>query len=124
MRLLSRPKPNKLESFRGYVLRLSQANRYHTTQYVLELADLWTGRNYDTASNYVLGNANLAQLAKITNIPVRQLEALRYGLNNQKQSRIHNHKVSNEYLRLDHPRICPLCLDENNTNLASSHPKT
>lgn len=118
MLLLSRPKPNKLESLRGYILRLSQANSYHTTQYVLELADLWTGRNYDTASNYVLGNANLSKLAKITNNYQCDLEALRYGLNQQKQSTIHSHLIANEHLRLDYPRVCPLCLESNNMALA------
>ena len=118
MRLLSRPRPNKLESLRGYILRLSQANSYHTTRYVLEMADLWKGRNHDSASSYVLGNASLAKLAKIANIPLGQLEALRYGLNQQKQSIIHSHKITNEHLRLDYPRICPLCLDTNNIALA------
>lgn len=118
MRLLSRPKPNKLESLRGYILRLSQANGYHTNQYILEMAGLWTGRNYDTASNYVFGNASLAKLSQITNIPVKKLGPLRYGLNKQKQSCIHNHKIANEHLRLDYPRICPLCLDSNNLALA------
>ena len=118
MRLLSRPKPNKLESLRGYILRLSQANGYHTNQYILEMAGLWTGRNYDTASNYVLGTASLAKLSKITNVPEKRLEALRYGLNKQKQSTIHNHKIANEHLRLDYPRICPLCLDASNLALS------
>ena len=118
MMLLSRPKPNTLESLRGYILRLSEANSYHTTQYVLELAGLWTGRNYDSASNYVFGSASLAKLSKVTNVPVDQLKALRYGLNNNKQSTIHHHQVANEYLRLDYPRICPACLDSKNIALA------
>lgn len=118
MRLLSRPKPNKHESLRGYILRLSQANGYHTNQYILEMAGLWTGRNYDTASNYVFGNASLAKLSRITNVPTKKLDKLRYGLNKQKQSCIHNHKIANEHLRLDYPRICPLCLDTNNLALA------
>ncbi|WBA82376.1 TniQ family protein [Endozoicomonas sp. GU-1] len=118
MLLLSRPKSNKLESLRGYILRLSQANSYHTTQYVLEMADLWTGRNYDTASKYVLGDADLSKLAKITNMPLQDLESLRYGLNDQKQSIIHNHHIANEHLRLDYPRICPICLESNNMALA------
>ena len=112
--LLSRPKSNRLESLRGYILRLSQANGYHTNQYVLAMADLWTGRNYDTASSYVLGNASLTKLSQITNLPEKKLESLRYGLNKQKQSTIHNHKIANEHLRLDYPRICPLCLETNN----------
>ena len=117
--LLSRPKPNRLESLRGYILRLSQANGYHTNQYVLAMAALWTGRNYDTASSYVLGNASLAKLSQITNIPTNELETLRYGLNKQKQSTIHNHKIANAYLRLDYPRICPECLDTNSLALAA-----
>ncbi|WP_067516660.1 TniQ family protein [Endozoicomonas ascidiicola] len=118
MLLLSRPTPNKLESLRGYILRLSQANSYHTTQYVLELADLWTGRNYDTASKYVFGDSNLSKLAKITNTSKGELEALRYGLDDQKQSSIHGHLISNEHLRLDYPRVCPECLESNNIALA------
>ena len=118
MQLLSRPKPSKHESLRGYILRLSQENGYHTNQYILEMADLWTGRNYDTASNYVFGNDSLAKLSQITNIPVKELEALRYGLNRQKQSTIHNHNIANEHLRLDYPRICPRCIDTKNLALA------
>lgn len=118
MLLLSRPRPNKLESLRGYILRLTQTNGYHTNRYILEMAGLWTGRNYDTASNYVLGNASLAKLSKITNVPMKRLQALRYGLNKQKESIIHNHKIANDQLRLDYPRICPLCLDTNNIALA------
>ncbi|KEQ19406.1 TniQ family protein [Endozoicomonas numazuensis] len=118
MLLLSRPKPNIHESLRGYILRLSQENGYHTNQYILELAGLCTGRNYDTASNYVLGDASLIKLSKITNVPIEQLQALRYGLNKEKQSIIHNHKIANEYLRLDYPRVCPICLDTNNIALA------
>ncbi|UYM17675.1 TniQ family protein [Endozoicomonas euniceicola] len=118
MLLLSRPQPNRLESLRGYILRLSHANHYHTTQYVLELAGLWTGKNYDSASHYVLKSADLSKLAKISGNSLELLQSLQYGLDERKQSQIYNHQIANRHIRLDFPRICPQCLESNNIALA------
>ena len=114
MLLLSRPKPYRYESLRGYILRVSQANHYPPPQLVLENAGLWTGRNYDTASKYIFGKACLRRFAAITNTSLKEFEALRYGLNRNKQSTILGNNIANDHLRLDYPRICPDCLNARN----------
>ena len=64
------------------------------------------------------GNDSLRALAKITNTSVEQLESLRYGLDDHNHSTLLSQTINSDYIRLDHPRICPACIEENGLALA------
>lgn len=118
MKLVMRPKPEKGESFIGYLVRLTELNSYDTPSWILSLADIdymelqWT-------FSFVFGKSvGLEKLAGLTNNTVSDLSALIYPPSNFSQGNsecdfdFYGASVNRSIIRPHHPKICPKCLAE------------
>ena len=119
MKLLVRPKPEKGESFIGYLVRLTELNAYDTPSWILSLAEIdcmelqWT-------FSFVFGKTTgLKRLAQLTNNTLDDLHALVYSPANSSQGNTSEHEfdfygasVNRSIIRPHHPKICPQCLAE------------
>lgn len=119
MKLLVRPKPEKGESFIGYLVRLTEINGYDTPSWILSLADIdymelqWT-------FSFVFGETNrLDKLAHLTSNTLDDLKSLVYSPANSSQGKTTGHEfnfygasLNRSIIRPHHPKICPKCLAE------------
>src|SRR6266550_2072973 len=119
MKLLARPKPEKGESFIGYLVRLTELNGYDTPSWILSLSEIdymelqWT-------FSFVFGKTNgLDKLAHLTNNTFDELNALVYspaifsqGNNAQHEFNFYGAYLNRSIIRPHHPKICPRCLAE------------
>ena len=114
-----RPKPEKGESFIGYLVRLTEMNGYDTPSWILSLADIdymelqWT-------FSFVFGKSKgLEELAQITNNTPDDLNGLVYFPSSSSQGNISEHEyefygafLNRSIIRPHQPKICPKCLAE------------
>lgn len=118
MKLLMRPKPEKGESFIGYLVRLTELNGYDTPSWLLSLAGIdymelqWT-------FSFVFGKTKrLERLARLTNNTLNDLNALVYSPANSSQGNteydydFYGAPLNRSIIRPHHPKICPKCLAE------------
>jgi hypothetical protein len=118
MKLLMRPKPDKGESFIGYLVRLTELNGYDTPSWILWLADIdymelqWT-------FSFVLGkSAGLEKLANLTDNAISDLNRLVYPPSNFSQGKseheynFYGTSLNRSIIRPHQPKICPKCLAE------------
>jgi hypothetical protein len=118
MNLLVRPKPEKGESFIGYLVRLTELNAYDTPSWILSLADIdymelqWT-------FSFVFGKSpGLEKLADLTDNTVSDLQGLIYPPSNVSQGKseydhdFYGASLNRSIIRPHHPKICPKCLAE------------
>jgi hypothetical protein len=119
MKLLMRPKPEKGESFIGYLVRLTELNAYDTPSWILSLADIdymelqWT-------FSFVFGKTKgLKRFAQLTTNTQDDLHALVYSPANSSQGNTTEHEfdfygasLNRSIIRPHHPKICPQCLAE------------
>jgi TniQ len=119
MKLLMRPKPEKGESFIGYLVRLTELNGYDTPSWILSLA----GIDYMELQwnfSFVFGKSKrLEKLAQITNNTPDDLNSLVYFPANSSQANINEHEydfygvsLNRSIIRPHQPKICPRCLAE------------
>jgi len=119
MKLLVKPKPEKGESFIGYLVRLTELNGYDTPSWILSLAGIdymelqWT-------FSFVFGKTEgLKKLAHLTDNTLDDLNALVYfpanssqGKNNEHEYDFYGASLNRSIIRPHHPKICPKCLAE------------
>lgn len=102
-----RPKPHLTESLMGYVLRLTEANGYPTTSYVLySMTGVW----YQSA----VGRLDAAPLMNLAGLS--QQEADRLSLKASTSSRsifnVAGAELTAHEFSVGRPRICPGCLEQ------------
>jgi len=119
VKLLVRPKPQKGESFIGYLVRLTELNGYDTPSWILSLAGIdymelqWT-------FSFVFGKTEgLDKLAHLTDNTLDDLNALVYFPAKSSQGNTTEHEfdfngasLNRSIIRPHHPKICPECLAE------------
>ncbi len=117
-RLLVRAKPEKDESFMGFVLRLTDINTFTSPFWILErLGDYQDALH--AGCSFVLGaQMNLVPLSELTGVDEKELESLRYPpvrVNSHFDEHwFHGSAVSIYMLRMRHPKVCPACLKQAN----------
>jgi TniQ len=117
VKLLVTPKPEKGESFIGYLVRLTELNGYDTPSWILSLADIdymelqWT-------FSFAFGKTKgLKKLADLSNNTLEYLNTLVYFPANFPQGNTTEHDfdfygatLNRSIIRPHHPKICPKCL--------------
>jgi hypothetical protein len=119
VKLLVRPKPEKGESFIGYLVRLTELNGYDTPSWILSLSDIdymelqWT---FSFVFSRPKGHEKLAQL---TNTALSDLAQLLYlpanfsqGYNTEHEYDFYGACLNRSIIRPHCPKVCPGCLKE------------
>jgi TniQ len=102
LRLLRTPKPQPRESLPGYVLRLTEENSYDSPRWIPERAGLKVEPSSGRWADLWGLACKMFRLREITGLNETELESLRRQL------------VPNAIVRLQAPKICPPCLEEEN----------
>lgn len=104
--LLITPAPRKLESLQGYLLRVCDANGYHSPEWLL--------RQFGIRHRFRLESNELERLALGLRQPVEDLEALQYGAvpDRARWLRFNGQEVHRCSILHRHKRFCPTCLAE------------
>jgi TniQ protein len=119
MKLLMRPKPEKGESFIGYLVRLTELNGYDTPSWILSLANI-DYMELQWNFSFVFGKSKgLEKFAQITNNTLEDLNGLVYFPANSSQGNTNEHEydfygasLNRSIIRPHQPKICPKCLVE------------
>jgi hypothetical protein len=104
--LVVTPQPTPTESFRGYTLRLSEANGLLTPASMLGVAgmDPWDIR---------LARHPLEIIAGLAGKEAAELQSIAYSQDNVNgEPRLLGHPLALSYLSLRDPKICPECIQE------------
>jgi len=103
--LLRTPKPNALESFRGYLLRLAETNGLSSPSPILKLAGVTEGRMR-------CAEQPVEVLSLVTGHDIKLLAHLPlvHPVTNIQQ--VSGHAVSKGYSIMTKPKICPCCIKE------------
>jgi TniQ/Helix-turn-helix domain len=117
--LLFSSTPYSDESFIGYLLRLSQLNRYKTLSWILQLARI---ENYANGGFLfaLKGSLDLSLLAQLSGADEKTLTSLLYAPVRVSERRmmgdylVFGNTVSRHLIRLKTPKVCPACLREAN----------
>ncbi|WP_139834661.1 TniQ family protein [Thalassospira sp. MCCC 1A03138] len=102
--LLVRPKPEKAESFRGYLLRVSTENGYHNANWMLRQLGIHP-RTY-------LPRDDIAKLASALNLQDRELSNMQNRVVAPRWVRVGAHEVHICAQERRSFRYCPECLSE------------
>jgi TniQ len=115
-RLLRVSPPFADENIVGYILRLTELNRYDTPSWILQLADIksYLQSNLSFAFNITL---NLLPLERLTGIEKSKLSTLLYPPVDTPRKisgdyRVLDGSVPQYMIRLRYPKLCPKCLQE------------
>src|SRR5258708_22892121 len=93
MKLLVRPKPEKGESFIGYLVRLTELNGYDTPSWILSLSDI-DYMELQWNFTFVFGHPNkLKKFAELTDNQISDLTSLLYLPGNSSE----RHGIEGEY---------------------------
>lgn len=119
MKLLVRPKPEKGESFIGYVVRLTELNGYDTPSWILSLCGIdYMELQWKFTFVFSLSD-KLRNLAELTENPITNLTSLlylptgsreRYGI--EDEYNFNGAFLNRSIIRPHCPKICPKCLKE------------
>lgn len=119
MRLLLRPKPDKGESFIGYLVRLTELNGYDTPSWILSLSDIDYMELQWTFSFLFDSSERLEKLAQLTDNELSNLTTLSYSPPDASQWEMSEHEynfygafLNRSIIRPHCPMICPKCLRE------------
>lgn len=119
MKLLVRPKPEKGESFTGYLVRLTELNAYDTPSWILSLSDIDYMELQWTFSFVFSQSKGQEKLAQLTNNALDDLTQLLYLPANSSQGYTTEHEydfygafLNRSIIRPHGPKICPKCLSE------------
>lgn len=117
MKLLVRPKPEKGESFIGYVVRLTELNGYDTPSWILSLCGIdYMELQWKFTFVFSLSD-KLRNLAELTENPITNLTSLlylpatsreRYGI--EDDYNFNGAFLNRSIIRPHCPKICPGCL--------------
>lgn len=119
-RLLRTPHPMSDESFWGYMTRLSEANGYPFSHWILNLAHLNLSHLLSRHSIVFQQNLDLSTLARLIGVDVSELLALTYppaATTEQPSQPKHlfwGLPVRRQIISLQRSKICPACLRESN----------
>jgi len=119
VKLLVRPKPEKGESFIGYVVRLTELNGYDTPSWILSLCGIdYMELQWKFTFVFSLSD-KLRNLAELTENPITNLTSLlylptgsreRYGI--EDEYNFNGAFLNRSIIRPHCPKICPKCLKE------------
>ena len=104
--LVRTPKPHPLESYRGYLLRLSEANGLTSPIHILKLAGVPVGRMR-------CAEHPVAILSKVTGHAISLLAHLPLTHPTSNLQQVSGHTVSKGYSIISKSKICPCCIKEN-----------
>jgi hypothetical protein len=105
-RLMATPTPKKNESFKGYTLRLSEANGLVTPATMLGLAGM-------DQKDIRLARHPVEIIAGLTGKEVAEFSGITYSDDNVSgETRLLGQPLSLAYMSLRDPKICPYCIDE------------
>ena len=104
--LVRTPKPHSLESYRGYLLRLSEANGLTSPNDILKLAGVPVGRMRCAEHPVEL-------LSKVTGHAISLLAHLPLTHPTSNLQQVSGHTVSKGYSIISKSKICPCCIKEN-----------
>jgi hypothetical protein len=114
--LIVRAEPNTDESFGGYMIRLTELNRYNTTSTILKLAGIERKFLDGGYSLLFRDSFDLTPLARLTDANITKLRLLTYpSTKRQESSRtvsIFGLPIHRNHVRVRFPKICPACLKE------------
>ncbi|MFV1849665.1 MAG: helix-turn-helix domain-containing protein [Porticoccaceae bacterium] len=103
--LLVRPKPEPSESFRGFLLRVSSANGYHNTGWML--------RSLGITPRAVLPKEDVERLAQAIDVPQRALFERQNKIVEPRWTRVGHHDVHICTIERRSFRCCPQCMQDN-----------
>lgn len=108
MKFVVAPSPHRIESLMGYILRLTEANGYPTTSYVIHAM---TGKWFVSKH----GRLDAAPLARLAGLTAEQVSRMTLVVTTRSKSifNIAGCELTSNDMRPGHPRICPKCLEEN-----------
>jgi muconolactone delta-isomerase len=119
MKLVITPKPEKDESFIGYLVRLTEANAYDTPSWILSLSDIDYMELQWTFAFVFDSSKGLEKLAQLTDNALANLTALSYLPPDSSQGETSEHEynfygafLNRSIIRPHCPKICPKCLSE------------
>lgn len=104
-RLIATPSPEPYESLMGYVLRLTEANGYPTTSYILAaMHGHWYRSSY--------GRLDAAPLERLANLSKKNAERLTMRPRTKPLAyvRVFGNDIPSYELSLARPKVCPRCL--------------
>ncbi|OAZ15257.1 TniQ family protein [Thalassospira indica] len=102
--LLVRPKPEKAESFRGYLLRVSTENGYHNPNWML--------RQLGIHPRAYLPRDDVAKLASVLNLADHELSNIQSRIVGPRWVRVGSHEIHICAQERRSFRYCPQCLSE------------
>lgn len=110
--------PHADESFIGYLLRLTEVNRYETLSWLLHLAQInYVGFKFPLTWN---GSLDVSVLKRLTGVDETTLTSLLYVPMRSSERQliadylVFGNPVPHHMIRLKHPKICPACLRDSN----------
>src|SRR5436305_358442 len=119
MKLLVRPKPEKSESFIGYLVRLTELNWYDTPSWIMSLSDIDYTELQWTFSFVFSQSKGHEKLAQLTNRALSDLTQLLYlpaksfrGYSTEHEYGFYGAFLNRSIIRPHGPKICPKCLSE------------
>lgn len=105
--LVATPRHYKFESLKGYILRVSEANGYHTPLMMLSS----TGMTHGEMISII---PPLEKLAPLFDCSITEMSKLGYhkplGSSSAKRMWLHNHQLPTSYLNIKSPKICIDCI--------------
>jgi hypothetical protein len=111
--------PHDDESFVGYLLRLTEVNRYEKLSWVLQLANIkvYAESKFSLARN---GSLDVSPLTRLSGVDETTLTSLLYAPIRVSERRlmgdysVFGNRVPYYMIRLKNPKVCPACLRESN----------
>jgi hypothetical protein len=118
-RLLRTPRPEHDESFGGYITRLTEANDYLSSSWILSLAGIRCGNGSSIHYLVFQDDLDLSMLARLIGLDVSELLPLTYPpvvteLNSTSKHQFFGLPVRKQVIRVNKAKICPSCLRETN----------
>lgn len=114
--LIVRPEPKPDESLIGYVLRLTDANCYHSPKYILEYCGVTPFLMISEGGLFVEKNLDLGRLSTLTQVDIERLRGLVLLASEKTDEpasmQVFGQPVSSRLLRSRPSKICPSCLKE------------
>src|SRR5712692_8365890 len=119
MRLLLRPKPDKGESFIGYLVRLTELNGYETPSWILSLSGI-DYMELQWKFTFIFSHSDrLKKLAELTENTLPALLSLLYSPSSETKRRgiedeynFYGAFLNRSIVRPHCPKVCPACLNE------------
>ncbi|MGN7300722.1 TniQ family protein [Ferdinandcohnia sp. SAFN-114] len=112
MKLLCVPTPKVDENIFSYVNRLSQANKYETNSWILNMTNI---KHYHGPRNLLPINFNFDSFKSLTKLPLEELMKFtfwkEYNFPEEKYDHL-NYLLFNNSLMGQNSKVCPICLEE------------